>query len=102
MTYSPDRDAFEPGTEFRLTAQHLGAPVEDGSIVLNLANGEYFQLNESAQQILDHLREPRSINDLREHVLSLYDVDEARCQADLQQVLRELLNAGLIEVVRTP
>jgi hypothetical protein len=44
------------------------------------------------------LAEPRSVSSVADAIVSEYDVDRTRCQADILVLLEELLDQGLIEV----
>jgi hypothetical protein len=44
------------------------------------------------------LQRPTSLGALRDAITSEYDVDPARCEADLAELLADLLRRGLIRV----
>jgi hypothetical protein len=44
------------------------------------------------------LGEPKTVLDLREAIVSEYDVEPARCEGDLLALLEKLRTEGLIEI----
>ncbi|MBZ9773670.1 PqqD family protein [Mesorhizobium sp. CO1-1-8] len=67
----------------------------DGLALLNLKSNVYYSLNGVGAFIWDLIQEPRSIGDIRSAVLARYNVDPARCQADVDALLKGLVDNGL-------
>ena len=67
----------------------------DGLALLNLKSNVYYSLNGVGAFIWDLIQEPRSIGDIRGAVLARYNVDPARCQADVDALLKGLVENGL-------
>ncbi|ADV09416.1 PqqD family protein [Mesorhizobium sp. M7A.F.Ca.CA.001.09.2.1] len=67
----------------------------DGLALLNLKSNVYYSLNGVGAFIWDLIQEPRSIGDIRSAVLARYNVDPARCQADVDALLKGLADNGL-------
>ena len=67
----------------------------DGLALLNLKSNIYYSLNGVGAFIWDLIQEPRSMVDIRSAVLARYNVDPARCQADVDALLKGLAENGL-------
>jgi hypothetical protein len=72
------------------------------SAILNLKAGVYYGLNEVGTRIWKLIQEPRRVSDLRDALLEEYEVEPARCEADIMTLLQALLDNGLIEVRNEP
>jgi hypothetical protein len=79
-------------------ADQVSAGLDDEAVVLNLRSGSYHGLNEVGARVWQLLAEPRSVSSVADAIVSEYDVDRTRCQADILVLLEELLDQGLIEV----
>ncbi|RRI01146.1 PqqD family protein [Mesorhizobium tamadayense] len=67
----------------------------NGLALLHLRSNIYYSLNGVGAYIWELIQEPRSILDIRSAVLTRYDVDAQRCRADIEGLLRGLIEAGL-------
>jgi hypothetical protein len=65
--------------------------------ILNLKNGVYYGLNPVGARIWSLIQEPRTIKEIRDTLLNEYDVDASSLQADLDVLLGQLAENGLIE-----
>ena len=85
-----------------LVRQHpdqIAAEADGEVLMMHIESGNYFGLNEVASFIWHQLEQPRSIAGLCELVLSEFEVDEARCQADALAFLQGMVEDGLAQVV---
>jgi len=68
------------------------------AVILNLNSGMYFGINEIGASIWAALEEPRTLDYLRETILSAYRVDRGTCDHDVMEFLADMQSAGLIGV----
>jgi hypothetical protein len=66
--------------------------------ILNLKNGVYYGLNPVGARVWNLIQQPRSIAEIRESILTEYDVDAARCEQDVLELLEKLNVEELVEV----
>ncbi len=66
--------------------------------ILNTRSGVYYGLNEVAGRIWAHLTVPRTIAQIRDMILLEFEVDPARCERELFDLLASLVAAGLITI----
>lgn len=68
--------------------------------ILDTARGVYFGLNSVATRVWGLIQQPRTVRELRDSLVSEYEVEAERCESDLLNLLNELLAAGLIQSPR--
>ena len=80
------------------TSEQVSCPLGEESAILNLKNSMYYGMNPVGTRIWTLLKEPRSVEQLRDALLNEYDVDAALCERDLLDLLGKMKSEGLIEV----
>ena len=68
------------------------------AVILHLGRGIYFGLDDVGGRVWALVQQPRSVQELCETLGSEYEVDAERCQRSVLTLLREMAEAGLIEV----
>jgi hypothetical protein len=66
--------------------------------ILNARTGMYYGLDAVGARVWSLIQQPRTVQNVREALLSEYDVDPDRCECDLLALLNQFLAEGLIEV----
>jgi hypothetical protein len=69
------------------------------AVILNLATGMYYGLDEVGARIWGLLQQPCAVAALRDTIVSEYDVEPERCEQDLLELLADLEAARLVSVV---
>jgi hypothetical protein len=67
-------------------------------VLLDLASESYFGLDEIGARIWALLNEEKSVGQIVEVLLEEYEVDRARLEGDVNELLENLLEAGLIKI----
>lgn len=80
------------------TDDALSTTLDGESVILHIESGKYFGFNEVGTEIWELLAEPHSIAEIAQHIAAKYDVAEERCQADIEELVEELLGKELIAV----
>jgi hypothetical protein len=71
----------------------------DGEIViLGFKSGSYYSLDQVGAFVWDLLQQSRKVSELRDAILSEYEIDLERCEQDLFQLLAELADKGLVDI----
>lgn len=83
-------------TLYHRTADLLEAEIGEELVALDVAGGSCFGFNEVATAVWRRLEQPRSFEDLKQALLAEYDVESTECALQLQQLLEELVEQGLI------
>jgi hypothetical protein len=72
-------------------------PLEEGGVILNVENGDYFQVNATGRFIWEALAEGIERHDLVAKMASSFDIGEEEAAEDVDQFLGELGDRSLIE-----
>ena len=75
-------------------ATELGAEV----VILNLADGQYYGLDEVGAEVWKALASPATVDDVCRAITSAFDVEDACCREDVLSLLGELASRGLVTV----
>jgi hypothetical protein len=81
-----------------MAAEQVSCPLGEESAILNLKNSVYYGLDPVGARVWTLLQEPRSVGELRDTLLSEYEVESGRCEVDLLALLEKMRSEGLIEV----
>ena len=82
-----------------VTTEQVSCDLSGETVVLNLANGQYFGLNAVAARIWEMLQEECSVREVRDRLLAAYpDADPERCTSDLLTVLADFAEADLVRI----
>ena len=76
----------------------LASEIGGETVILGLSAGRYYGVDAVGARVWQLLQQPIAVADLRERVVAEYEVDPERCLADLLQLLRQMADAGLVEV----
>jgi hypothetical protein len=66
--------------------------------ILNLKNSVYYGLDPVGASVWSLIQEPKTVAEIRAALLDIYDVDSSQLQSDLQILLTQLSEQGLIEI----
>lgn len=80
------------------TSDQVSCGLGQESAILNMKNSVYYGMNAVGTRVWNMIVEPRSVVQLRDALLDEYEVDPARCEQDLLQLLEQMRTEGLIEV----
>lgn len=100
MRSDDPHDMFSDDTVFQPASGNLSSELGDELIILNVELGKYYGMNPVASWIWNRLKEPASFGGLSRGIQTTFDVDADTCRKDLTDFLRNLIDAGLIEVRR--
>ena len=78
--------------------EQISSELGDESIILNLKSGMYHGLNEIGARIWHIIQQPKAVKDVKAILLEEYEVDIQECDRDLKGLLKELIEAGLVDV----
>lgn len=82
----------------RRSSDPLFACLEDSVVLLSIEQGRYFGFNEVASRLWELLEEPSRVEDLRDTIVSEFEVERDDCEADVLKFLTTTRADGLIEV----
>lgn len=82
---------------FRIPGEVLFQEVSGETVLLDLASESYFGLDSVGTRIWTLLKDDKSVGQVLDALLEEYEVDRETLEADLAELLDNLLAAGLIE-----
>lgn len=68
------------------------------SVILNLKNDSYYGLNEVGTFVWDMIKEPKTFCQIKDAILTKYEVDPNECERDLLELVNDLLANELAQV----
>ncbi len=75
----------------------VSCELEGEAVILSLGSGVYYGLNPVGATAWKLLEQPRTVAELRDAIVAEYRVDAATAQADLLELLGDMLARGLVE-----
>ena len=82
---------------FRIPEEVLFQEVSGETVLLDLASESYFGLDSVGTRIWALLKEDKSVGQVLDALLEEYEVDRQTLESDLEELLGNLLAAGLIQ-----
>jgi len=76
----------------------VSANLDGEVVILGFKSGSYYSLDQVGAFVWDLLQQSRKVSELRDTILSEYDIDLERCQQDLFALLAELADKGLVDI----
>ena len=70
--------------------------IDNNIYILNVNNGEYYELSESASVIWKEINKEKNIDTVKSKIKSLY-VNADEIENDIDDIVKNLLGLGLIE-----
>jgi hypothetical protein len=85
-------------SRFVASRDQVSCKLADEAAIVNLRNGVYYGLDPVGTHIWSVLREPVTFAEIRDALLSDFDVEPQALDSDVRDFLRQLAEQGLIEI----
>jgi hypothetical protein len=85
-------------TIVRAGKDQMAHSVSEEAVILHTGSGVYYGLDPVGARVWNLIQQPCSVEEIRAMLLAEYDVEPARCEADLMELLEKLRDEKLIEV----
>jgi hypothetical protein len=82
---------------YKLSSDILLQEVANEMVILNLADGQYYGLNEVGARIIQLMSNGENISSITQTLLEEFDVEQAVLERDIQNLIEELQQHALIE-----
>jgi hypothetical protein len=79
----------------------ISSDLVEETVILNLKSGVYHGLNQVGTTVWKLIQQPRNFGEIRDAVLTEYEVSVEECDRDLRQLLENLAAQDLVEVKTT-
>ncbi|MGI0014285.1 MAG: lasso peptide biosynthesis PqqD family chaperone [Nitrososphaera sp.] len=73
------------------------ASTQYGAVLLDKKKGSYWQVNDSGAFIVDGIEHGRSIDEIVNGLVETFDVDLQQAQEDVINLVRELVDLGMMK-----
>lgn len=83
-------------TTYQRATELMEADVGGELVALQPDLGVCFGFNDVATQVWKLLDAPKSFEQLKQHLLASYDVEDLRCSTELEELLEQMTQHGLI------
>lgn len=94
-----DPPRLDVHSRFSAAPDQVSCELDGQAVILGLADGVYYGLNPVGATIWALLeRGPHTVAQLRDAVLEEYEVDAPTAEADLIELMGDLLNRGLVHL----
>jgi len=74
---------------------------EGDTIILSLEDGSYYRTGPVGTTVWEAIQESPTMAAIRDKILAEYDVEPSECESDLQELIRDLAENGLVEIRET-
>lgn len=89
---------FAEGHGVVISENVLHQPLDGESVLLDIAGGNYYGLNEVGSRIWDLMQDGHSFSSIVEILMGEYSVGEAVLLRDIRQFLTQLEDTGIISI----
>jgi len=77
---------------------NIVSDMDGEKVMLSIQNGKYYNLGEIGGVIWECIKEPISINELIDSLVTQYDVEKSECRSQVMEFLDQLVEEGLVKV----
>ena len=79
--------------------QQVSGNLPDGNaVILNLNSGVYYGVNAVGERVWSLVQKPISFAEIRDILMTEYDVDHNQCTEELKRLLQDMSAHGLIQI----
>lgn len=86
------------GSVVVVSGELVSANLDGEVVILGFKSGSYYSLDQVGAFVWDLLQQSRKVSELRDAILSEYDIDLEQCEQDLFHLLAELADKGLVDI----
>jgi hypothetical protein len=79
----------------------ISSDLVEETVILNLKSGVYHGLNQVGTTVWNLIQQPRNFGEIRDALLTEYEVSVEECDRDLRQLLEDMASQDLVEVKTT-
>ncbi|OZU89264.1 PqqD family protein [Virgibacillus indicus] len=76
---------------------NIVSDMDGEKVMLSIENGKYYNLGETGGEIWEHMKEPISIQDLINTLVTQYEVEERTCIDQVIRFIDDLVDQGLVK-----
>ena len=88
----------DPDLRYSASPSAIGEQLGEEMAILHVETGTYFGLKGVGIDVWHLLEQSPTLDEITDHLVREYEVDPARCRADVTALLERLTEARLVEV----
>ena len=89
---------LSPASVVVVSKDQMASDVGGETVILGLTAGRYYGLDAVGARVWQLLQTPSPVAAVRDAIVTEYEVEPERCEADLLALLQKMVDAGLVEV----
>ena len=90
---------FESTDKFKINSSCISTSIDEKSIILNIENGKYYELNQTASNIWNCLQKNYIFKNIESELIDGYEIDENLVRKSLQEFLVSCINYDFIKKI---
>lgn len=87
-----------PEPVIALSSNQVCCELDGQAVILSLTTGKYYGLDEVGSRVWALIQEPKTMSELQNVLLSEFDVEPWVCERDLNHLIQELEEVGLVQI----
>ena len=91
---------IEDSTILKRKSEILSSDMDGETVMMSVENSEYYSLSPIGTRIWEIVEQEISYKDLISKLMSEYKVDADTCKSDTEEFINELINKGLVDLVK--
>lgn len=85
---------------YQRNSKTISGRLHDEMVMMDIDQGKYFSLNQSATAIWEHLEKPLTVEDLCGILTVEFEIDQAQCRKEVEEHLDEMVKIGLVHEIK--
>jgi len=81
-----------------VSKNQMASDIAGETVILGMTAGRYYGLDAVGARVWQLIQTPITVSDLARTIVAEYEVDSEHCERDLLALLRQMTEAGLVEV----
>jgi len=77
----------------------ISGRLHDEMVMMDMEQGKYFSLNQTATAIWEHLENPLTVEELYDRLMEEYEVDREQCIEEIKEYLDEMKELSLVKEI---
>jgi hypothetical protein len=93
-------NSLTDSTEIVAADDCLSTTIEGESVILHVGSDKYYGFNEVGTYVWESIQRPRTIKEVCQDVTEEYNVEYDQCRADIEDLIRDLVDKNLARIDR--
>ena len=90
---------FDKTAKFKINSSCISTSIDEKSIILNVENGKYYELNQTGSSIWNCLKKDYVYENIQKELISNFEVDEDVAKESLKKFLVSCMNYDFLKKI---